>query len=200
MTAPGRGWATGLLAGFALLLTGCAMAYQHGQTALHEGRYREAATRFGEALADDPASTDALVGLGIAQYHLDSFDAAVSALGRAVLAVPSHGEARLYLALTYLALEDQGAAARHLEALAGLDVHPRIGAQAGRAAALLRGGTLPRETREFVRKSLEDEVDWNREVLEARLAPHTYLGPAWFGRDAAGWGFLGWYPYGVPRP
>jgi tetratricopeptide (TPR) repeat protein len=176
------------------------MAYQHGQTALHEGRYLDAATRFGEALADDPGSTDALVGLGIAQYHLDSFDAAVSSLGRAVLAVPAHGEARLYLGLTYLALEDQGAAARHLEALAGLDVHPRIAAQAGRAAALLRRGALPPETREFVRKSLEDEVAWNQEVIEARLAPHAYLGPAWFGRDAAGWGFLGWYPYGLPRP
>jgi tetratricopeptide (TPR) repeat protein len=200
MTAPGHGWATGLLAGLALLLTGCAMAYQHGQTALHEGRYLDAATRFGEALADDPGSTDALVGLGIAQYRLDSFDAAVTSLGRAVLAVPAHGEARLYLGLTYLALEDQGAAARHLEALAGLDVHPRIAAQAGRAAALLRRGALPPETREFVRKSLEDEVAWNQEVIEARLAPHAYLGPAWFGRDAAGWGFLGWYPYGLPRP
>ena len=110
-------------------------AYQHGQTALHDGRYLEAAARFSEALADDPASVDALLGLGLAQYHLDSFQAAVGFLGRAVLAAPANAEARLYLALTYLALEDQGAAARHLEAVAGLGVHPRTAAQASRAAA-----------------------------------------------------------------
>jgi hypothetical protein len=37
-------------------------------------------------------------------------------------------------------------------------------------------------------------------VIEARLAPHVYLGPAWFLRDPAGWSLLGWYPYGLPRP
>ncbi len=200
MTAIGRGWASGLVTGLVLLLAGCATAYQHGQTALHEGRYSEAAARFREALADDPARADALVGLGLAEYHLDAFPAAVGSLGRAVLAVPDHAEARLYLALTYLALEDQGAAARQLGALAGLDVHPRIAAQAGRAVILLRLGALPAETREFVRKSLEDEADWQRELNEARLAPHVYLGPAWFVQDPAGWSPLGWYPYGVPRP
>lgn len=200
MTVSGRALATWLLAGLALLPTGCVTAYQHGQTALDEGRYLEAAARFGEALADDPASTNALLGLGIAQYHLDSFDAAVGSLGRAVLAVPAHAEARLYLALTYLALEDQGSAARHLEALAGLGVHPRTAAQASRAAALLQLRPLSVEIRDFVRKSLEDEAAWSRDVIEARLAPHVYLGPAWFGRDPAGWSPLGWYPYGVPPP
>jgi hypothetical protein len=195
---PGR--ATGLLAGLALLLAGCATAYQHGQIALHEGRYLEASGRFGEALAGDPASEDALLGLGIAQYHLDSFNAALGSLGRATLAEPAHAEARLYLGLTYLALEDQRSAARQLEALAGLGVHPRTAAQASRAAALLRLGPLSVEIREFVRKSLEDEVAWNRDVIEARLAPHVYLGPAWFLRDPAGWSLLGWYPYGLPRP
>jgi len=200
MSPPRRGRARGLVAGLALLLAGCATAFQHGQTALHEGRYQEAAARFGEALAEDPARVDALVGLGLAQYHLDAFHAAVGSLGRAVLAVPDRAEPRLYLALAYLALEDQAAAARQLEALAGLDVHPRIAAQAGRAATLLGLGALPVGPREFVRKSLEDEADWHRELLEARLAPHMYLGPAWFVHDPAGWSPLGWYPYGVPRP
>jgi len=200
MTASRRDLASCLLAGLALLLTGCVTTYQHGQTALHEGRYLEAAARFGEALADDPASPDALLGLGIAQYHLDSFHAAVGSLGRAVLAVPAHAEARLYLALTYLALEDQDSAARHLEAVAGLGVHARTAAQASRAAALLHLGPLSLEIREFVRKSLEDEADWSRDVIEARLTPHMYLGPAWFGRDPTGWSPLGWYPYGVPPP
>jgi tetratricopeptide (TPR) repeat protein len=200
MTASGRGLEIGLLAGLLLLLAGCVTAYQHGQTALREGRYLEAASRFGEVLADDPASAKALLGLGIAQYHLDSFRAAVGSLWRAVLALPAHAEARLYLALTYLALEDQGAAARHLDAVAGLGVHPRTAAQASRAAALLHRGPVSIEIREFVRKSLEDEADWSRDVIEARLAPHVYLGPTWFARDPAGWSPLGWYPYGVPPP
>ena len=200
MTAAGRGWGAGLVAGLIFLLAGCATAYQHGQSALHEGRYLEATARFREALEDDPARADALLGLGLAEYHLDAFPAAVGSLGRAVLAAPDHAEARLYLALTYLALDDQGAAARQLETLVGLDVHPRIATQASRAVTLLRVGSLPAETREFVRKSLEDEADWQRDVVEARLAPHVYLGPAWFVRDPAGWSSLGWYPYGVPRP
>ena len=200
MTVSGRGLLNSLIAGVALLLAGCVTAYQHGQTALHEERYLEAAARFAEALTEDRASPDALLGLGIAQYHLDSFDAAVGSLGRAVLAVPTHAEARLYLALTYLALEDQGAAARHLEALSGLGVHPRTAAVASRAATLLHRGPLSIEIREFIRKSLEDEADWSRDVIEARLAPHIYLGPAWFARDPAGWSPLGWYPYGVPPP
>jgi tetratricopeptide (TPR) repeat protein len=193
-------WAAGLLAGLVLLLAGCATAYQRGQSALHEGRYLDAAARFGEVLAEDPERADALVGLGLAQYHVNAFPLAASSLERAVRALPGHAEARLYLALTYLAREDQGAAARELDALAGLDVHPRIAAQVGRAAALLRQGPLPPATREFVRKSLEDEADWHRELLEERLAPHMYLGPTWFVYDPAGWSPLGWYPYGVPRP
>jgi tetratricopeptide (TPR) repeat protein len=112
MTASGQRLANGLLAGLVLLLAGCMTAYQHGQAALRDGRYLEAAARFSEALADDPASVNALLGLGLAQYHLDSFQAAVGFLGRAVLAAPGNAEAHLYLALTYLALEDQGAAAR----------------------------------------------------------------------------------------
>lgn len=200
MTASGRRLTNGLLAGLVLLVAGCVTAYQHGQAALHDGRYLEAAARFSEALAEDPASVNALLGLGLAQYHLDSFQTAVGFLGRTVLAAPAHAEARLYLALTYLALEDQGAAARHLEAVAGLGVHPRTAAQASRAAALLHRGPLSIEIRELVRMSLENEADWHRDVIEARLAPHLYLGPAWFSRDPAGWSPLGWYPYGVPPP
>jgi tetratricopeptide (TPR) repeat protein len=200
MTAIAPRWARGLLTGLALLLAGCATGYQHGQTALSEGRYQEAAARFGDVLAKDPDRVDALVGLGLAQYRLDAFPLAVGSLERAVVVAPGRAEPRLYLALSYLALEDQAAAVGQLDALAGLDMHPRIAAQARRAAGLLRGGATPVAIREFVRKSLEDEADWYREVLEARLAPHAYLGPAWFGRDPAGWSSLGCYPYGVPRP
>lgn len=199
MSATTRRWRSGLLAGL-VLLAGCATASQRGQTALQEGRYDEAAAQFREALAADPGRADALAGLGLAQYHLQAFEPAAGALRQAVAARPALPEARLYLALTYLALDDQAEAARQLEAVAGLNVHPRIAAQVSRAEALLRRGPLPPETREFVRKSLEDEADWYRELLVARLAPHMYLGPTWFAHDPAGWSPLGWYPYGMPRP
>jgi hypothetical protein len=63
----------------------------------------------------------------------------------------------------------------------------------------MESGPLPAELREFIRQSLEDEILWQRDVLEARLAPHMYFGPAWFVGDPTGWSPLGWYPYGVPR-
>jgi tetratricopeptide (TPR) repeat protein len=199
MIAAARRWPA-CLAGLVCLLAGCATAYQTGQVALYEGRYAEAAARFSDALARDRDRADARIGLGIAQYHLGSFDTAVASLGMSVLALPDRADARLYLALTYLALGDQDAAARQLDALRGLGVHPRLAAQAERAAALLRLGELPTETREFVRHSLEDEARWQQDVVAARLAPHMYFGPSWFVRDPAGWSPLGWYPYGVPTP
>lgn len=167
---------------------------------MQEGRYLEAASRFTEVLADDPDRTDALFSLGLAQYRAGLFRAAINPLGRLVLMVPDHAEARLFLALTYMGLEDQEAAVRQLKALLDLGAHPRIVAQAGRAVGLMQSGALPPEVREFIRQSLEDEILWQQEVLEARLAPHLYFGPAWFVGELTGWSPLGWYPYGVPRP
>ncbi len=193
----GAGW---LVVSLALVLSGCASAYRSGQIAMQEGRYLEAASRFMEVLADDPDRADALFGLGLAHYRAGLFRAAIGPLGRSVLAAPDSAEGRLYLALTYLALEDQGAAVRQLKAMQDLSVHPRIAVQAGRAVGLMESGALPAEIREFIRQSLEDEILWQREVMEARLAPHMYFGPAWFVGDSMGWSPLGWYPYGIPRP
>jgi len=194
---PGAGW---LVVSLALLFSGCASAYRSGQIAMQEGRYLEAASRFTEVLAQDPDRADALFALGLAQYRAGLFRAAIGPFGRSVLAAPDSAEARLYLALTYLALEDQGAAARQLKAIQDLSVHPRIAGQAGRALGLMESGPLSAEMREFIRQSLEDEILWQQDVMEARLAPHMYFGPAWFVGDPAGWRPLGWYPYGVPRP
>jgi tetratricopeptide (TPR) repeat protein len=200
MTAGVRRWPTWLAAGLLCLLAGCATAYQSGRTALHEGRWADAEVRFREALAGHPERVEARLGLGLAQYHLGSFDAALASLGSAVEAAPDRAVGRLYLALTHLARGDQEAAARQLDGLRGLDLHPRLAAQAERAAGLLRTGPLATPVREFVRQSLEDGADWQQEVLLARLAPHMYFGPSWYVRDPAGWSPLGWYPYGVPTP
>jgi tetratricopeptide (TPR) repeat protein len=129
----------------ALVLSGCASAYRSGQIAMQEGRYLEAASRFTEVLARDPNRADALFNLGLAQYRTGLFRAAIGPFGRAVLAAPDSAEARLYLALTYLALEDQGMAARQLRALLDLGAHPRIVVQAGRAVSLMESGPLPAE-------------------------------------------------------
>jgi Flp pilus assembly protein TadD len=183
-----------------VLVAGCATTYRSGQTALREGRYDDAAVRFAEVLARDPEHGAALFGLGLTWYRMGSFDAAVGALGRAVLAAPDSAEARLYLALSYLAVGDQAGAERQLSALRNLRAHPRVAAQVDRAVGLMRLGTLTVEMREFVRASLEDEDEWQREVAEARLAPHMYFGPVWFTSDPTGWSPLGWYPYGVRAP
>jgi tetratricopeptide (TPR) repeat protein len=197
-----QGWreAGWLVVSLALAFSGCASAYRSGQIAMQEGRYLEAASRFTEVLADDPDRADALFGLGLAHYRAGLFRAAVGPFGRAVLAVPDSVEGRLYLALTYMALEDQGAAVRQLRAMLDLSVHPRIAVQARRAVDLMQAGVLPTEVCQFIRQSLEDEILWQQEVLEARLAPHMYFGPAWFVGDSTSWSPLGWYPYGVPRP
>jgi tetratricopeptide (TPR) repeat protein len=189
-----------LLAGLVWLIAGCATAYRSGEVALQEGRYAEATARFADALAAHPDRPEVLFGLGLAQYRLGAFDAAVASLGRAVLIDPDRADTRLYLALGYLALGSQDMAAKQLGALGGLDVHPRIAAQAGRALGLLRGDALAAEIRDFVRFSLDDEARWYWDVQEARLAPHLYFGPAWFVRDPTGWSPLGWYPYGSPGP
>jgi tetratricopeptide (TPR) repeat protein len=200
VSGPARRHLACLLAGLAWLLTGCATAYRSGEVALQEGRYEDAAARFGEALADRPDRPEALLGLGLAQYRLGSFDAAVASLERAVRVAPDRADVRLYLALGYLALGSQDLAAGQLAVLLGQDIHPRIAAQAGRALGLLRGEALSPEIRDFVRQSLDDEARWYQDVQEARLAPHLYFGPTWFVRDPAGWSPLGWYPYGFPGP
>lgn len=197
---PAAGWGGWFLLALAFVSTGCASAYRSGHVAMRDGRYVEAASRFTEALAEAPDRVEVLVSLGVAHYRAGLYRTAIGPLGRAVLLEPDRPDARAYLALTYLALEEQAAAERQLGALLGLTAHPRIVAQARRAIALLQSGALPTDVREFVRYSLEDELAWQEEVLEARLAPHMYFGPAWFVGDSAGWHPLGLYPYGVLRP
>jgi tetratricopeptide (TPR) repeat protein len=124
------GW---LLIGLAVT-SGCASTYRSGQIALQEGRNLEAVSLFTQVLSEDPTYVDARFALGIADYR-GFFDAAIGPLGRTVLAQPDRAEARLYLALTYLALEKQDGATRQLRALLKLNIHPRNAAQV-RAALL----------------------------------------------------------------
>jgi len=73
-----------LVLAVAALAVGCASAVTEGQLALRQGRYVEAERFFNEALAKDPGRTDALVGLGIAQYKAGQVDQAIESLEKAV--------------------------------------------------------------------------------------------------------------------
>lgn len=163
----------------AALLAGCATPYVQGRAALSEGRYGEAAGRFQEVLAADPARTDALTGLGIALYKQGALDPAVDALRRAVAAAPRSCEARLYLGLGHLRRAEDRAAEAELTALRALKLHERITAQLDRALRVLRLAGLADEVRAFVAASLEDELEWEREVREARWAPRAWMQPTW---------------------
>ena len=179
-------------AALAVLLAGCATPYVQGRAALSEGRYDEAAGHFREVLTADPARTDALTGLGIALYKQGALDPAVDALKRAVAAAPQSCEARLYLGLGHLRRAEDRAAEAELTALRALKLHERIAAQLDRALQVLRLAGLADEVRVFVAASLEDELEWEREVREARQAPRAFMQPTWF----FFWDARERYPYG----
>ncbi|MEK7714102.1 MAG: hypothetical protein AAB387_01475, partial [candidate division NC10 bacterium] len=73
-----------------------------------------------------------------------------------------------------------------------LKLHERVAAQLDRALRVLRLAGLADEVRVFVAASLEDELEWEREVREARQAPRAYMQPTWF----FFWDARERYPYG----
>lgn len=166
-------------------LAGCATPYAQGLTALRQERYDEAASYFTEILARDPGRLDALAGLGVARYKLGAFQEAEDALRQVIAQAPKHREARLYLGLAYLQKGENGPAAEQLAALLDLKPHPRVAAQIDRALRVIRSGPLSDQLKSLVAASLEDEVEWEREVREAERERRIYVEP----------GFLYWPRY-----
>lgn len=163
------------------MLAGCATPYGLGRAALREGRYDEAASHFQEILAGDPTRLDALGGLGISRYKLGVFDEAIDALRRVVERSPRRQEPRLYLGLSYLRKREIGLAEEQLRALADLKPHPRLAAQIDGVLQVLRvEHPLSDELAGFLAVSLEHELEWEREVREARLAQPVYASPFGF--------------------
>jgi len=161
------------------MLAGCATPYGQGRSALRQGQYDEAAGYFEKILSVEPERLDVLTGLGVARYKLGALDEAAEALGRVVARAPAHAEARLYLGLTYLRKGEDGLADEQLAALPGLRPEPRLAAQIERGLRLIRlDQPLSDELRGFLAASLEHEMEWAREVEEARhearLAQHRY--------------------------
>ena len=174
-----------------LALAGCATPYAQGRAALRQERYDEAVSHFSEALAHDPGRLDVRAGLGVARYKLGAFDEAEAALGQVLAQAPKHAEARFYLALAYLGKGQNSAADEQLTALLALEPHPRIAAQIDRALKVIRAGPLSDEVKRFVAASLEDEVQWEREVREAERPRPVYVEPAGI--------IYYWPPYWYPR-
>ncbi len=176
------------------LATGCVTPYGEGEKALSQGRYRQAATYFTEALAEDPGRSDALLGLGRAQYKQGEFPVAADTLARAVDDRPQDPTSRLYLGLSYLQQGDAPKAEKQLKTLRALSIDPRLGQQIDRALEVLRAEPLSEPTRAFVAGSLETEAELSREAREAQLealrsfyypplfffGPSLYYGPPFY--------------------
>ncbi len=169
------------------LAAGCATPYGEGQAALHQGRFAEAEGHFSQALAADPGRTDALVGLGIAQYKQGEIDQASDTLQKALQVRPNEPSVRLYLGLAYLQNRDPLQAEQQLSALRSLDIDPRVAQQIDRAIEVIRQGPLSDPVRNFLAGSLETEAQLSRDAQEARLQAQraqSYYFP--------------YYPYGYP--
>jgi tetratricopeptide (TPR) repeat protein len=161
------------------LVAGCATAYSRGAEAFSAGRYDEAAREFEAAAEAGTKRLEALTGLGIARYKIGDFAGAGDALRRVVAEDPRRGEARLYLALAELGQEEDVRALEDLQTLRPLIHHPRIKATVDRAMVAIRGG-LSGSARQLVAASLDDAVEWARDVREARQHGPVYpLEPSW---------------------
>jgi tetratricopeptide (TPR) repeat protein len=169
------------------LTAGCVTPYGEGQSALHEGRFAEAEGYFSEALAADPGRTDALVGLGIAQYKQGEIDQASDTLRKALQVRPNEPSVRLYLGLAYLQNRDSLQAEQQLSALRSLEIDPRVAQQIDRALDVIRQGPLSDPVRAFLVGSLETQAQLSRDAQEARL--QAQRAQAYY---------FSYYPYGYP--
>jgi hypothetical protein len=88
-------------------------------------------------------------------------------------AEPKRGEARIYAALVELGQREDARALEHLEAIRPLIRHPRVAATVDRAMAAIREG-LSEPARRLVAASLDDAVEWAREVQAASRRAHAY--------------------------
>ena len=161
------------------LVAGCATAYSRGEEAFEAGRYQEAAREFEAAATSGGKRLEALAALGISRYKLGDLAGAQEVLHRVIAEDPTRGEARLYLALTALGQHDDARALEELQALRPQIRHPRMAATVDRAMAVIREGPPP-SVRGLVAASLDDAVEWARDVREAaRRPPVRYLEPSW---------------------
>lgn len=188
-----------LLLAVVALAAGCMSAVTQGQIALRQGRYLEAEGFFNEALAKDPGRTDALVGLGIAQYKEGQTDMAIESLEKTVQIRPNEPSVRLYLALAYLKRGDTEKAEQQLTALRALKIDSRVGDQVQQALDLIKEGPLTDPVRNFIVGSLETQAELSRDVHDARL--QAQMAQAYYYAYSPYYPFAPFSPfYGYPYP
>jgi tetratricopeptide (TPR) repeat protein len=177
-----------LLAAIAFAISGCATTVGMGQSALREGRYAEAASKFETALKEHPARTDALVGLGIARYGQARYDDALTDLNQAVSQQPTRADAQLYLGLSYLERGDEGSAAEHLRAFSDLTQSARVTEQVDAALRLMRTEhSLSPESRRFIATSLQSAMKSAQELRDARWAYPQWPYSGYYDPFFTGW-------------
>jgi tetratricopeptide (TPR) repeat protein len=169
----------GLVFLLALILTGCASANRDGQVALLYGDNATAAAYFETALAKDPTSVSALVGLGIARYRLSAFAEADRALNDALAQSPDLPVAHLYLGLSALRRGQDDVADAQFVRFSSLGVSPRLSAYIDRTMRLLQTVPPSEELRAYMADGIADQAAWAGEVTEAWNAAN-YPRATWY--------------------
>jgi len=162
-----------------IVLAGCASATREGQVALLSGDNADAAAHFEAALAKNPTSVNALVGLGVARYRLESFADADRAFTSALVQVPDLPVAHLYLGLSALRSGQDDVADAEFERFAALGVAPRLTAYIDRTLRLLHTVPASEELRAYMADGIADQAAWAGEVTDAVNAAN-YARGAWF--------------------
>ena len=171
--------AAGLVVLLALILTGCASANRDGQVALLYGDNATAATDFETALAKDPTSVSALVGLGIARYRLGAYAEADRALNDALAQTPDLPVAHLYLGLSALRRGQDDVADAQFVRFSSFGMSPRLSAYIDRTMRLLHTVPASEEFRAYMADGIADQAAWAGEVSEAWNAAN-YARATWF--------------------
>jgi tetratricopeptide (TPR) repeat protein len=162
-----------------IVLAGCASATREGQVALLIGDNAEAAAHFEAALAKNPTSVNALVGLGVARYRLESFADADRAFTSALAQTPDLPVAHLYLGLSALRRGQDDVADAEFGRFAGMGVAPRLTAYIDRTLRLLHSIPASEELRAYMADGIADQAAWAGEVTDAVNAAN-YARGAWF--------------------
>src|SRR5262245_21925885 len=163
----------------ALILAGCASATRDGQVALLYGDNAAAVTYFETALAKNPDSVRALVGLGIARYRLGSFAEADHALNDALAQSPDLPVAHLYLGLSALRRGKDDDADAEFVRFGSFGMSPRLIAYIDRTMRLLQTVPANDELRAYMADGIADQAAWAGEVTEAVNAAN-YARATWY--------------------
>jgi len=171
--------AASLVVLLALVLTGCASATRDGQVALRYGDNATAAAYFETALAKNPTSVSALVGLGIARYRLGAFAEADAALNDALAQSQDLPVAYLYLGLSALRRGQDDEADARFARFSAFGVSPRLTAYIDRTMRLLETVPANDELLAYVAEGIADQAAWAGEVTEAWNAAN-YARATWY--------------------